>query len=74
MQEVGKGAHGKVYLARLKVFPHYLRVVKVIGKRNIRNPTTVLNEIKLMGKLDHPHIVKLYETFEDEKYLFLVLE
>ena len=71
---MGKGAYGKVYLARLKVFPHYLRVVKAISKKNMRNPTIVLNEIRVMGKLDHPNIVKLYETFEDQQHLFLVLE
>lgn len=71
---MGKGAYGKVYLVRLKVFPHYLRVVKVIGKKNMKNPKIVLNEIKVMGKLDHPNIVKLYETFEDQHHLYLVLE
>ena len=71
---MGNGAYGKVYLVRLKVFPHYLRVVKVIGKKNMKNPKIVLNEIKVMGKLDHPNIVKLYETFEDQHHLYLVLE
>ncbi len=63
MKEVGKGAYGKVYLARMKNFPHHLRAVKVIAKKHLRNPTLILNEIKVMGRLDHPHIVKLYETF-----------
>lgn len=27
-----------------------------------------------MGRLDHPHKVKLYDIFEDAKNLFLVLE
>ncbi len=74
LKESGKGAYGKVYLARLKTFPYHLRAVKVIAKKNLRNPTLILNEIKVMGRLDHPHIVKLYETFEDSKNLFLVLE
>jgi calcium-dependent protein kinase len=27
-----------------------------------------------MKSVDHPNIVKLYETFEDEKYLYIVME
>lgn len=74
LKEIGKGAYGKVYKARLRVFPHHLRAIKVIAKKHLRNPTQILNEIKVMGRLDHPHITKLYETFEDERNLFLVLE
>lgn len=28
----------------------------------------------ILKKLDHPNIVKLYETYEDESYLYLVEE
>jgi len=27
-----------------------------------------------MKKLDHPNILKLYETFEDSRYVYLVLD
>lgn len=27
-----------------------------------------------MGRLDHPHIVKLYDTYEDAESLSLVME
>lgn len=27
-----------------------------------------------MKKLDHPNIIKLYETFEDKSYVYLVME
>jgi len=27
-----------------------------------------------MREIDHPNIVKLYETFEDERYVYLVME
>lgn len=41
------------------------RVVKVIHKRLVRNPETLKNEYMILKKLDHPNIVKLYETYED---------
>eukprot|EP00928_Gymnodinium_smaydae_P014797 TRINITY_DN15437_c0_g3_i1.p1 TRINITY_DN15437_c0_g3~~TRINITY_DN15437_c0_g3_i1.p1 ORF type:complete len:871 (-),score=107.79 TRINITY_DN15437_c0_g3_i1:163-2775(-) len=32
------------------------------------------NEILILRKADHPNVVKLYETLEDETHIFLVLE
>ena len=31
-------------------------------------------EVKVAQKLDHPNIVKIYETYENEADLFLVME
>lgn len=33
-----------------------------------------LREIELMKKLDHPHVIKLYEVFRGEGDLYLVME
>lgn len=62
------------YEARQRFFPYEWRVVKRISKRKVRNPTALLSEIHIMGRLDHPHIVRLYDTYEDPKSLCLVLE
>ena len=34
----------------------------------------MLNEIKLMRKLDHPNIVKLYEVHETTNSVYFVLD
>lgn len=31
-------------------------------------------EVRILTKLDHPNIVKYYETYIDEKYFYLVME
>jgi calcium-dependent protein kinase len=31
-------------------------------------------EINIMTKIDHPHVIHLYEIFEDNRYLYLVME
>jgi len=30
--------------------------------------------VNILTKLDHPNIVKYYETYIDEKYIYLVME
>ena len=34
-----------------------------------------MNEVEMLRSLDHPNIVKYYETYEDaKKYLYLVMQ
>ena len=37
-------------------------------------PEYLKREIKLQKSLDHPHIIKLFHTFEDNENVYLVLE
>ena len=32
------------------------------------------NEVQLMQTVDHSNIVKYYETYDDRKYIYLVME
>ena len=34
----------------------------------------VKDEIRILSSLDHPNIVKYYETYESPNYLYLVME
>ena len=34
----------------------------------------IQEEVGILTKLDHPNIVKYYETYVDEKYIYLVME
>jgi len=34
----------------------------------------IMEEVSILTKLDHPNIVKYYETYIDEKYIYLVME
>ena len=34
----------------------------------------VMSEVDILTKLDHPNIVKYYETYIDEKFIYLVME
>lgn len=34
----------------------------------------IKEEVRILTKLDHPNIVKYYETYDDVKYMYLVME
>lgn len=34
----------------------------------------LLNEIDLLKQLDHPNCIKLYETYEDKRKIYLIME
>ena len=38
------------------------------------NIEAIFQEVSILTKLDHPNIVKYYETYVDEKYIYLVME
>ena len=33
-----------------------------------------MEEVAILHSLDHPNIVKYYETYNDQKYIYLVME
>ncbi len=41
---------------------------------NIKTARTLQKEIEIMRRLDHPRIIKLYEVYENEACIHLVLE
>ena len=50
--------------------------VKVINKQGMKEDELIdlQNEVAMMLTVDHPHIVKYYETYDDQKYIYLVME
>jgi serine/threonine protein kinase len=50
--------------------------VKIIEKQKLDEVTLkmVYREVGIMKLLSHPHIIRLFEVIDTEKYLFLVME
>ncbi len=74
-KEIGRGGFSIVYEATSKETGEQV-AVKVIDKNKQDDEQIVLlqREISIMRKLDHPNIVKLYDVFDEEKTISLVLE
>lgn len=72
---IGVGGFGKVYKVRHKVSKN-VYAIKVINKKKILEHDLVEQiklEVKIMYKLDHNHILKLYNHYEDDDNFYLIL-
>merc|ERR1712154_667394 len=47
---------------------------KTISKQQMKNVDRFKQEIAIMKMMDHPNIIKLFETFEDHRNIYLVME
>ena len=77
LDDLGEGAYGVVKKVSLKENPETIRAMKIIPKDMIAEGQSIslLNEIDILKKLEHPNIVKIYECFFDEKhYIYIVSE
>jgi calcium-dependent protein kinase len=73
IKEIGAGAFGRVYKVRHKVTNNTF-ACKQISKSHIVDNDTFDKEIELLIKMDHPNIIKLYEVYDDKRYIYLIME
>ena len=76
MRVIGKGSFGKVTLVRKKT-DGKLYAMKVLAKQNIIKRKQVEHtktERNVLGKLNHPFIVKLHYAFQTDIKLYFVLD
>lgn len=72
---IGKGAFAKVYKGRMSSNPSLKLAFKRFKKQLFDSENkAVEEEAKILSMLDHPNIVKFYDAFEDDKYLYIVTE
>jgi len=80
VRELGHGATSTVYLGR-DPFAQRDVAIKVATPEALRDPERgriyshlFLNEASLVGKLDHPHIVQIYDAVVAETLSYIVME
>mmetsp|Transcript_16944 Transcript_16944/g.18999 ORF Transcript_16944/g.18999 Transcript_16944/m.18999 type:complete len:592 (+) Transcript_16944:244-2019(+) len=74
---IGSGSFAKVHKAK-KTGSTTTFAIKSISKTKIeeseRTKENIITEINIMKILDHPYIIKMYEVYESENHIHMVLE
>ena len=78
IKSIGEGTFGKVNLVEHKVTGK-VRAMKIIQKMNIKYPSisneqSIMNELSILRKIDHPNVLKIYEYYIDEENYYLITE
>ena len=70
---LGTGSFGKVFEVKNKI-TNNVYACKELAKRKIKSIEKFNTEITIMKKCDHPNIIKLYEIYEDDRHIDLIME
>ena len=75
MDRIGSGSFGTVHKWMNKI-NNSIWAVKIINKSNLTKHklTEIEKEVEIIRDLDHPNIVKIYESFEDHKNFYIITE
>ena len=73
VKDLGSGSYGKVYRVENKITKE-TRACKELAKKKIADLDKFNLEISIMSKCDHPSIINLYEIYEDERKIYLIME
>ena len=72
---LGKGAFGIVMLFNSTKNNDPV-AIKIVRKTRIEKCQMKImkDEIAIMTRFDHPHVIKHIESYEDQRYMFIVME
>jgi calcium-dependent protein kinase len=76
VKRLGEGSYGVVWKVKHLLTGHD-RAMKKINKSTKTKKETeqeIMNEIEILRKMDHPHIVKIFEFFNTPEGYFLITE
>ncbi|MCC7080996.1 MAG: HDOD domain-containing protein [Burkholderiales bacterium] len=74
VRELGRGAQGCVYLAHDDQLLREVAIKTIVAGCDPARAANLLAEARTTARLQHPHIVALYDAFEDAGLQCLVLE
>lgn len=73
-EKLGQGTFAMVRKLENKRDPSDLKALKITSLRNLKpdEVASLKNEVTILGSIEHPHIVKLYEHYETQDKIFMV--
>lgn len=72
-RKVGVGAYGSVCKVK-NTSSGKVRACKTMSKAQMKTVERCKQEIAILQLMDHPNIVKLFETYEDSRCVYLIME
>ncbi|HEV3121295.1 MAG TPA: serine/threonine-protein kinase [Isosphaeraceae bacterium] len=76
LDRVGSGSMGRVYKATHRLMGRVV-AIKIIAPEIVTNERVVARfqrEMRLVGRLDHPNVVRAYDADQIERILYIVME
>ena len=76
LEELGVGNYGVVKKVRLIKNPEIIRAMKIIPEENVvqGEGASLIDEIEILKNLEHPNIMKIYESFVYNNNYYIVSE
>jgi len=73
---LGSGAFAQVKKVTSKKNSKTVRAMKILDKSKVppNEEEKFISEIQVLRQLDHPHILKLYEFYQDKKNYYIIME
>ncbi len=74
-REVGRGAHGAVWLGRDEVLGRPVAVKRIgLLPGHADDPARAAREARLAARINHPHVVSVFDLVQTDDALWLVME
>lgn len=76
LSDLGEGSFGEVRLFCDKNYPNLKFAIKTLQKDLLQtnNILCLIEEVKILRSVDHPNIVKYFETYEEDTKIHIVTE
>ena len=73
---LGKGGFGRVYKVKHKLSNQFraMKIIKCKTNNPHSNSYEIIKQINILKTLDHPNIIKIYEFYSTEKYIYIINE
>ena len=71
IEEIGEGGFGKVYKVINENKEYALKKIRLNNKLE---EDKIKNEAKILSSINNEHIVKYYDSYQDEEYFYILME
>ena len=71
--QIGAGGYARCLKVKNKITNQFY-ACKELQKNKLSDYNSLKREISIMIQLDHPNIIKLYEYYETETFIYLIME